>query len=80
MVFDRINSVIKSAPKSAINLSNGNNEHSFGRANSSDKVNSKLMWVPKRSQREQSEAKLPGILPFMKFASFPKVDWPDDSY
>jgi hypothetical protein len=45
-VFDRINSVIKPAPKSAINLSNGNNEH-YGHANSSDKVNSKLMWVPK---------------------------------
>jgi hypothetical protein len=38
------------------------------------------MWVPKWSQREQSEAKLPGILPYMKFASFPKVVWPDNSY
>jgi hypothetical protein len=79
-VFDRINLTIMSAPKPAINLSNSNNVHSSSRANSTDRVNSNLMWVPKRSQREQSEAKLPGILPYMKFASFPKVVWPDDSY
>jgi hypothetical protein len=80
-VFDRINSsIVKSATNTAINRPISNNGHSFGRAKSLDKINSEFIWVSKRSQRDQSEAKLPGILLFMKFPSFPKVDWPDDSY
>jgi hypothetical protein len=80
-VFDQINSsVIKSTTNSVINLPISNNGHSFGHAKSSDKINSEFIWVPKRYQRDQSEAKLPGILPFMKFPTFSKVDWPNDSY
>jgi hypothetical protein len=79
-VFDRINSsTITTAPNAANKLPINNNGHSFGRVGISDKINSEFIWVPKRSHHDQSGAKLPGILLFMKFAPFPKVDWHNDS-
>jgi hypothetical protein len=80
-VFDHINLlIITAAPNAANKLPISNNGHSFGRTGISDIINFEFIWVPKRSHRGQSGAKLSGILPFMKFAPFPKVDWPDDSY
>jgi hypothetical protein len=80
-VFDRINSsIITVAPYVSNKLPISNKSHSFGLAGIADKINSEFIWVPKPSDRGQSGAKLSGLLPFMKYASFPKVDWPDDSY
>jgi hypothetical protein len=60
-----------------------NNVPSFGREKITGRVMANQIWVPKPPDRQSGakvKAQLPGLLPFMKFASFPKVEWPDESY
>jgi hypothetical protein len=83
-VFDCIKSVVPNgASNVVIFFINPNNVSSFGRAGILDKIKTGHIWVlkpPERQPGAKSEAKLPCLLPFMKFASFPTVEWPDESY
>jgi hypothetical protein len=71
------------APIVSSKINSRNNVPSFGREGIKDKLKPNQIWVPKPPDCQSGaklEAKLPSLLPFMKFTSFPKLEWPDKSY
>jgi hypothetical protein len=78
-----VSNTTNGAPIVSGKFNSTNNVHSFGREGIKDKVKTNQIWVPKPPVRQSGaklEAKLLVLLPFMNFASFQKVEWPDESY